>query len=62
MSDERLSVSADPSIIELVADHYVLLGRNPNNVQEWEKRVTLWGQKDKRYVILCSFSAENFSA
>jgi hypothetical protein len=28
MSDEGLSASADPSIIELVADHYVALSRS----------------------------------
>ena len=26
----------------------VLLRRNPNDVQEWEKRVALWGQDDEK--------------
>ncbi len=37
----------------------VLLRRNPNDVQEWEKRVALWGDNDEkvrstRVVVLCS--------
>lgn len=31
----------------------VLLRRNPNDVQEWEKRVGLWGQDDEKVRIHC---------
>ena len=37
MSDERLSASADPSIIELLADHYV----TPDSVSEEASGVVL---------------------
>jgi pre-mRNA-splicing factor SYF1 len=32
----------------------VLLRRNPNDVQEWEKRILLWGDDDEkvRYYLL----------
>ena len=26
----------------------VLLRRNPNDVQEWEKRIALWGEDDEK--------------
>jgi pre-mRNA-splicing factor SYF1 len=29
----------------------VLLRRNPNDVQEWEKRVALWGQDDEKVLL-----------
>ena len=32
----------------------VLLRRNPNDVQEWEKRVALWGENDEK--VRVSFS------
>lgn len=31
----------------------VFLRRNPNDVQEWEKRVGLWGQDDEKVCELC---------
>jgi pre-mRNA-splicing factor SYF1 len=31
----------------------VLLRRNPNDVQEWEKRVGLWGQDDEKVRVHC---------
>jgi pre-mRNA-splicing factor SYF1 len=31
----------------------VLLRRNPNDVQEWEKRVALWGQDDEKVWVHC---------
>ena len=37
MSDERLSASADPSIIELVADHYVADDEPPPGYQQDQK-------------------------
>jgi hypothetical protein len=30
----------------------VLLRRNPNDVQEWEKRVALWGEDDEKVWLL----------
>jgi pre-mRNA-splicing factor SYF1 len=33
----------------------VLLRRNPNDVQEWEKRVALWGEDDEK-VRDCPYS------
>ena len=34
----------------------VLLRRNPNDVQEWEKRVALWGENDEKVRALFSLS------
>ena len=34
----------------------VLLRRNPNDVQEWEKRVALWGDDDEQVSWPCSYS------
>lgn len=36
----------------------VLIRRNPNDVQEWEKRVALWGEDDEkvRFQLLCIFA------
>ena len=34
----------------------VLLRRNPNDVQEWEKRVALWGNDDEQVSWPCSYS------
>lgn len=31
----------------------VLLRRNPNDVQEWEKRIALWGEDDDKVCIMC---------
>lgn len=31
----------------------VLLRRNPNDVQEWEKRVALWGNDDEKVRVCC---------
>ena len=33
----------------------VLLRRNPNDVQEWEKRVALWGDDDEQVSWPCSY-------
>lgn len=33
----------------------VLLRRNPNDVQEWEKRVALWGEDDEKVLSQLSF-------
>jgi pre-mRNA-splicing factor SYF1 len=30
----------------------VLLRRNPNDVQEWEKRVALWGDNDEKVRLI----------
>ena len=35
----------------------VLLRRNPNDVQEWEKRVALWGDDDEQVSWLCFYSS-----
>jgi pre-mRNA-splicing factor SYF1 len=32
----------------------VLLRRNPNDVQEWEKRVALWGNDDEKVCLASS--------
>ena len=34
----------------------VQLRRNPNDVQEWEKRVALWGDDDEQVSWPCSYS------
>lgn len=33
----------------------VLIRRNPNDVQEWEKRIALWGEDDEKVLILLLF-------
>ena len=35
----------------------VLIRRNPNDVQEWEKRVALWGDDDERVCVVSLLSA-----
>ncbi len=35
----------------------VLIRRNPNDVQEWEKRVALWGEDDEKVCILTLHTA-----
>lgn len=32
----------------------VLIRRNPNDVQEWEKRIALWGDDDEKVLIRLS--------
>jgi len=35
----------------------VLIRRNPNDVQEWEKRVALWGEDDEKVWLSISASS-----
>jgi len=35
----------------------VLIRRNPNDVQEWEKRVALWGEDDEKVCVVSSYCA-----
>ena len=39
----------------------VLLRRNPNDVQEWEKRVALWGTNDEKVSPVMHTSAYVYS-